>query len=749
MALLGQGALQVHHRLFVRPGGRLGGGHCVHALLRYVRLYIVDDLMQITAVSVGMWAMEVPAGRISWDLRVVALSYAVAFAMCFVGCIFMIHMESHFGRQMVFSTIAALGCCSMHYTGMAAATFHTYAPPSEHPGYPEFLPATIIGIAVLVCVVSNAILANVAITARNRMAEMILTKRRLWRIMAEKEAAEQAIELKQQFISIASHEIRTPLHTVNGYCELLARTSLTEEQSLYVTSIQQACHAINVIAGNVLDFSKLDRNNAELSARPVLTEVRKMIEDIAKITEARGLQPGQPGVDVIVWVAKDVPQSVYLDETYTFRILMNLLSNAQKFCDQGYICLAVYMDGPTQLVIEVADTGCGIPTSFRSALFEPFRQADTSLTRPRQGTGLGLSIVKHLVQRMSGTVDVESEEGQGTTFTVKLPVTLPSRSSSPITQVVSPPQPSKRLRVVNRNTRTQEQFVRLWSKLGYTVSSGSPSSAVDDLVHDVDTIWTDAETASQSPGLRSLVASPDTSGVVLFIVHSDTQDLALLEPELREGRHVVLVKRPVIMHALVGCIENPADYVGRHLKTGKVRFALPESGIAGQQTAEKAPMQPGAAPDGEGIPLVPLAPINAAEAVPRMRQKVLLVEDNFVNQRLGCRLLEKLGYDVSTANDGREAIDAIRQTYFACCLMDCQMPVLDGFQATKRIRELEQSGELPDHLPIIALTANVTQESEGECKAAGMDHFLPKPLKMTDLETTVQRLRRSTPHGPG
>ena len=135
---------------------------------------------------------------------------------------------------------------------MAAATFYTSATPSPKAGYPAFLPFTIVGVAVLVCVLSSALLAHAALTARHRMAEMILTKRRLWRIMAEKEAAEQAIELKQQFISVASHEIRTPLHTVNGYCELLAMTNLTEEQAAYINSIQQACHAINVIAGNVL-----------------------------------------------------------------------------------------------------------------------------------------------------------------------------------------------------------------------------------------------------------------------------------------------------------------------------------------------------------------------------------------------------------------------------------------------------------------------------------------------------------------
>lgn len=151
--------------------------------------------------------MIIPEGRVSWNWGIVTLSYLVAFTVCFVACVTMVHMEVHFGRQVAFSTIASAGCCSMHYTGMAAATFHSRAAPNPNPGYPTYLPFAIIGIALFVCVISNVVLAHSAISSRNRMAEMILTKRRLWRIMAEKDAAEQANELKQQFISVASHEV--------------------------------------------------------------------------------------------------------------------------------------------------------------------------------------------------------------------------------------------------------------------------------------------------------------------------------------------------------------------------------------------------------------------------------------------------------------------------------------------------------------------------------------------------------------
>jgi len=694
----------------------------------------------------GMWAMHIPGGRISWDLGIVVLSYIVAFAVCLVACITMEHMEVHFGRQVAFSTIAALGVCSMHYTGMAAATFYTSSSPSPgEAGYPAFLPVTIVGVAVFVCVVSNVVLAHSAITARNRMAEMILTKRRLWRIMAEKEAAEQANELKQQFISVASHEIRTPLHTVNGYCELLSRTPLTEEQMLYVSSISQACHAINVIAGNVLDFSKLDRNNVELSARPVLMHIRKMVEDLAKITEAKGVQPGQEGVDVIISVTQDVPDAVYLDETYTFRVLMNLLSNAQKFCDRGYICIAVSMAASNELLIEVSDTGCGIPKSFRAALFEPFRQADTSLTRPRQGTGLGLSIVKHLVQRMNGSVDVESEEGQGATFTVRLPIMphTPTHSRSPPElKVELPKPPPKRLKVISSNDRTQDLLAHLWTQHGFIVSSGLMETTVQEIMRDVDAVWTDVESVVQSPLLRRLMQAPTERTFPMYILHTDSRDIAALEPELSEAKKVILVKRPLILHQQLEKLEDPQPYMGMHIihDSQKVRFAIPTDMLAAgaAQPSPKEKFRARNSPPEEKVSMGELEVVEMKE-----KQKILLVEDNMVNQRLGRRLLERLGYEVQAANNGQEAIDAVKHTQFYCCLMDCQMPVLDGFGATSKIRAMESAGELPGRLPIIALTANVTSESEEQCKTAGMDYFLPKPLRLDDLESSLKKFGRT------
>ncbi|KAH9926496.1 uncharacterized protein B0H18DRAFT_1006430 [Fomitopsis serialis] len=693
----------------------------------------------------GMWAMIIPGGRISWHMGIVALSYVVAFAVCLIACTTMEHMEVHFARQVAFSTIAALGVCSMHYTGMAAATFYTYNPPAPpgQAGYPSYLPMTIVGVAVSVCVVSNLILAHNAIIARNKMAEMILTKRRLWRIMAEKEAAEQATELKQQFISVASHEIRTPLHTVNGYCELMARTPLDEEQELYVSSIQQACHALNVIAGNVLDFSKLDRNNAELSAKPVLMKLRKVVEDAARI------QPNQPNVEIVVSVADDVPDTVFLDDTYTFRVLMNLLSNAQKFCEKGYICVVVRLRKPGQVVFQVRDTGVGIPASFRGALFQPFRQADQSLTRQKQGTGLGLSIVKHLVSRMNGSVDVESVEGEGSTFSVRLPIGLPGQdqgtTEEPLLDIVSePPQASsrKRIRVVHSDKRVEALFVKLFADHGYASVYGLQEASVQEIVRNADAVWADIESISSSALLRALLCAQTSRPFPVYVLHTDSHDMSVLEPELSAAENAVFLKRPLILHSLREVLEAPEAHMGGHLQkeAPKVRFAIPvdAEAVTALRKEKFVERSPGSEKAEEGLEVI--------EMEPKRKDVVLLVEDNMVNQRLGCRLLEKLGYEVVAVNDGQQAVDAVKQQAFHSCLMDCQMPVMDGFSACRRIRDMEREGAISGHLPVIALTANVTSESEQRCREAGMDHFLPKPLVMADLDAVLKAQGRTSPY---
>lgn len=336
------------------------------------------------------------------------------------------------------------------------------------------------------------------------------------------------------------------------------------------------------------------------------------------------------------------------------------------------------MDSDTQVAIRISDTGCGIPKSFRNALFQPFRQADSSFTRPKQGTGLGLSIVKHLVQRMAGTVDVESVEGEGSIFTVKLPITVststPPRSTPPLTI-------TKRVKVVYRNERTAKMFTDLWTRHGMIASQASVETPIDELLKDADAIWTDVESMRRSRALKDIMtANAETKTPPLFIVHADVQELSALEPRLSVARSVVLVKRPVIMNEVVAIVVNPEPYMGVHVNQTRVRFALPQ--VTPLQTPREERGEMFTAESSET-----LADDDADE-----REKILLVEDNAVceslaytwrrgsqknlqvNQHLGKRVLEKLGYSVVTANNGQEAVDKVMDTQFCCVFMDCQMP---------------------------------------------------------------------------
>lgn len=278
------------------------------------------------------------------------------------------------------------------------------------------------------------------------------------------------------------------------------------------------------------------------------------------------------------------------------------------------------MDGDSQVAIRISDTGCGIPKSFRSALFQPFRQADSSLTRPKQGTGLGLSIVKHLVQRMSGTVDVESVEGEGSTFTVKLPITLPT---NPPQQPIAPASTTKRLKVVYRHDRTARLYVDLWNRHGVAATIASPGMSLAELAADADAIWADIESVKASKTLQALM-SADADGESnklppLFIVHGDAPELTALQPALSNSRRVVLVKRPVIVSALVEIVQHPEAHMGANTIQSRVRFALPQGHV---QTGGRTPME-------ESVDMFG-GEAGTASVAAGTGERILLVEDNMV-----------------------------------------------------------------------------------------------------------------------
>lgn len=378
---------------------------------------------------VGIVALEVPNGHITLNPVFVILSAFISWVVCIIGAILMVAMEAHISQQLLFSVVGTTGVAAMHFTGMRATTFWSSDPPSEVRGYPKALPTAIVSIAITTCILANGLLAHAATVSRNKLAEIVWTRRKLWRTIAQKENAEQAAAARSDFIASASHEIRTPLHHLQGYSDLLSRTELSEEGRILLYAIQRATKTLSLITNNVLDWSKLERDKDAL-CRPVALDMRSVCESILVLLPNKD---DDAEVEVMVVIKPGVPKSLFLDETYIHRILMNLLSNALKFTCSGYVMLSLEMS-EDKLVCKVLDSGIGVPPSFLPQLFEPFKQAQTRGSQ--RGTGLGLSIVKQLLHKMQGTIEVQSRHAEiedvgpdqtGSTFTI----TVPTQVSSP------------------------------------------------------------------------------------------------------------------------------------------------------------------------------------------------------------------------------------------------------------------------------------------------------------------------------
>lgn len=296
-------------------------------------------------------------------------------------------MEVHLPQQILFSVIAATGVLAMHFSGMSATRFYTTSPPTELRGYPPALANAVVAIAFVTCILANVLLAHSATVSRNKMVDLILTRKELWKTIALKENAEAAARARSDFIASASHEIRTPLHHLQGYSDLLAQTDLTEEGRSLLTSIQRATKTLSLITNNVLDWSKFERDS-EGAYRPAAVDVRAICESI--IVLLPNLDE-ESRVQLFVVVAPDVPKTLFMDETYIHRILMNLLSNAlvseifrgprsiliqvQKFTRTGYILLSLQLSDDNLLAI-VSDTGCGLDPAFIPDMWTPFKQGE-------------------------------------------------------------------------------------------------------------------------------------------------------------------------------------------------------------------------------------------------------------------------------------------------------------------------------------------------------------------------------------
>ncbi|MEO6278692.1 response regulator [Roseateles sp.] len=520
--------------------------------------------------------------------------------------------------------------------------------------------------------------------------------------------AEAATQAKSEFLANMSHEIRTPMNAILGMSYLALQTGLDAKQRNYVEKVHLAAESLLVIINDILDFSKIEAGKLEFEA--IAFQLGDVFDQLANLV---GMPAEEKGLELLFLLPPELPTALVGDPSRLGQVLLNLVNNGIKFTEGGEVTVAVSLVERTveraTLRFEVRDTGIGLSAEACERLFQPFTQADASTSRRFGGTGLGLAICRHLVQRMGGQIGVESEPGRGSSFHFTLPFVL-----QPGLQPGARPLPNAaelrgaRLLIVDDHPAVRELLSVLVASLG---------------LH--------AEVAADGEAALAAVAS------------ADAQD--------RPFKLLLLDWRMPGMDG-VECLARLTMTASRHAPPTVLMVTAFSREHAERQLQQRGlqvaallpkPVTPSAVLDAcvTALGLPAASPRRSEQKLGRLQARqaslagtrILLVEDNAINQELACGLLERAGIAVTIAADGREALAALDNADFDAVLMDCQMPVMDGYEATRALR---QRPALRD-LPVIAMTANAMAGDREKVLAAGMNDHVAKPFRVDDLFATL------------
>jgi PAS domain S-box-containing protein len=527
-------------------------------------------------------------------------------------------------------------------------------------------------------------------------------------------ARDQAIDaskFKSEFLANMSHEIRTPMNGILGMTEMLTRTKLTEKQSSYANTINEAARSLLSVINDILDFSKIEAGklNIEMSE----CEPIKLVESVAELLAG---QAKKKKLSLLTFVDPKIPHVLRSDPGRLRQILMNFAGNAIKFSDHGEVCIRAALEGDTEKTVRVkfsvSDSGIGMTDDEMHKLFQPFVQVDGSITRKYGGTGLGLSISKRLTELLDGEIGVSSTKGEGSTFWISVPL---EKAQNAPHQRPATAKEMKQMRVLVVDDEENSRDILHQYILSWGMRNGRARNADEAL----EILREHADTDPYSIALIDLFMT-GTNGLQLGkIIREDDKlkDMRLIlvtafdnpgagEEAIAHGFDGYLTK-PVKQSQLLDCITTVArglSSIGPHEP-----MHAPSSGTGDDEE----------------------------RAVEKRHESILVVEDHYINQEVAQLLLKDLGFEAEIAENGRVAVELVGKKNFDLIFMDCQMPELDGYGATNAIRKMEtRTGK---RTPIVAMTAHAMEGSREECLAAGMDDYVSKPIEAKALENVLDK----------
>ncbi|PYP91766.1 MAG: hypothetical protein DMG65_06290 [Candidatus Angelobacter sp. Gp1-AA117] len=532
------------------------------------------------------------------------------------------------------------------------------------------------------------------------------------------EKAQAAARTKGEFLANMSHEIRTPLNGVIGTLDLAAQTELTGEQKELLSMCRSSANSLLAVLNDILDFSKIEAGKLRFEEAEF-----HLADTVGEAVRVMAVSAHQKKLELAYCIDPEVPAWLRGDSTRLKQVLLNLLGNAVKFTQQGEILVSVQAEKQESqeiaLNFSVSDTGIGIPPDKQESIFEAFSQADTSVTRQFGGTGLGLAICARIINLLGGRIWVESTPGRGSTFHFTVTLNRAQEKQAADSGAVPVSLSGRRIMVVDDNSTNcwiLERMLRAWG-----AAVVACTSALEAL--------TELKSASRNGQHFDLLICgshmPEMDGFVLLqqvkgdpglhlktIMMLSSNDYAAAAERCRRMQVEAWLIKPI----------GPSE-----LRSAVTSLLSPE-----EQTESSVPTRTG----------------SQVEATGKLR--ILLAEDNLVNQKLAVKMLEKLGHEVTVMENGRLAVQHLRKdTHYDVVLMDVHMPEMDGYAATEAIRQLEDIRGMGEHIPIIAMTANAMEGDRDQCLEKGMDGYIAKPVNMQELAHALQQVVSPGPHSIG